>query len=64
MRSEKEYICARIREYTKENKESESRILDFLKVNCLSALEDCSSLKALEFLFIIETFMVSQGTRP
>lgn len=57
MRPEKEYICDRIREYTKDSKKSEARIEEFLKVNCLSTLEDCSSLKTLELLFRIETFM-------
>jgi hypothetical protein len=63
MRSEKEYICDRIRDYTKHDKKSEDRILDFLKVNCLSSLEDCLSLKTLELLFRIETFMFFEGEK-
>lgn len=63
MRSEKEYICDRIREYMKDNKKSESRISDFLKVNCLYSLEDCLSLKTLELLFRIETFMFIEGEK-
>jgi len=57
MRDEKEYIRDRITEYTKKNKESEARIQDFLKVNCFSELNECESLKTLEILFRIETFM-------
>ncbi len=56
MRTEKQYICDRIWEYAEKDRESLKRVYDFMVVNCIHYLEE-ASLKALEFVFRIETFM-------
>lgn len=56
MRTEKEYMCDRIREYVEKYRESFNRIDDFMVDNCIIFLEE-ASLKSLEIIFRIETFM-------
>ncbi len=55
-----EHLRQELKDYAESYEASEARVNEFLKVNCLSSLDDCKNRYALETLLAIDKMMLAQ----